>query len=69
MQEIKVDPCACVQACRALNPVIPVADRFEYDGQSTSNGSGPAIGYLVVRCAYCKTVLKSIDGFQFGTEE
>ena len=65
MQEIKVEPCACVQAARALKPVIPVADRFEYEGQSVSDGTGPSIGYLVVRCAYCKSVLKSIEGFQF----
>lgn len=65
MQEIKVDPCACVQAARAHKPVIPVPDKFEYEAESTSNGTGPSFGYLVVRCAYCKTVLKSIEGFRF----
>jgi hypothetical protein len=58
-----------VAAARQLSTIFTIQDKYVTEGSGTSSGSGPALGYLIVRCGYCGTPLKAVDGFDFGAEK
>lgn len=66
MMQLEVPTCPCVVAARQLSTIFRIPDKHETEGSGTSAGCGPALGYLVVRCAYCKAILKTVEGFNFN---
>jgi len=63
---IKVPSCRCVRQAREIS-VLPIADRAQVDGYGTgSSSAGPALGFLLIRCDYCKSALKTEEAFDFS---
>lgn len=67
MKKIEVPSCACVLAARQIS-VLPIPDKFETEGGGVSDNSVYAIGYVIVKCGYCGTVLKAEEGVVFSNE-
>lgn len=63
---LEVPSCLCVVNARKIS-VLPIPDKFETEGDAASNSAcGPAYGCLIVKCGYCKAILKVEEGFDFN---
>jgi hypothetical protein len=65
---LEVPTCLCVSAARRLSSIFPIIDKYVTEGSAASAGSGPAFGFLMVRCGYCGSILKAIEGFDFSSK-
>lgn len=65
---LEVPICACVTAARQLSTIFPIPSKYETEGSATSSGVGPALGFMLVRCGYCKAVLRTFEAFDFCTQ-
>lgn len=63
MKKLEVSSCPCVLAARRIS-VLPIPDKFETEGSGVSDSSVSAIGYVIVKCGYCGTVLKAENGVE-----
>jgi len=61
--KFEVPSCPCVLAARQIS-VLPIPDRFESECSGVSDSSAYAIGYVIVKCGYCGTVLKAENGVE-----
>lgn len=62
---IEVPTCACVIVARQLSSIFRIDNKYETEGSCTSAGVGSGFGYLIVRCGYCGSILKTVEGFAF----
>jgi hypothetical protein len=60
---LEVPSCPCVLAARRIS-VLPIPDKFETEGSGVSDNTVYAIGYVIVKCGYCGTVLKAENGIE-----